>query len=171
MISIKLLMAHLRWIWQDWPRPPIPPPLPYEKSRNIGIIIHANDALSLLSSELWATLQKDKKNIHLISYSAKPTKTPYNALPMKNISKNMLQYNGLLHSPAIQQFLHVHYDMLMNAMDEKNILPEQIVARAYTRLRIGIYSPQRKKYYDLLLTPCTSTQENFNALIKYLKKV
>ena len=175
MTILKQLMAQIQWQWHNWPLAHTAKPLPYKSCHQIGILARGEKNTDLLTNDLILHLQQDKKVVRSLCFTKQEAVRWNEKVHLNTFSAKDLHINGMMQSKFIDQFLKKSYDIIINTSAVACPFTEQIMARCKTKLRIGLYAPDREKRYDLLVKPNSqgnSLQDSsLISLYNYLKKI
>lgn len=148
----------------------IPPIIPFDKAKNLGIIYTWDGQKKEEEIESFLQLIGENKMVDMLCYN--PTKEVIDT-KYPTVSINDLSALGKLNSQVAQEFTDRQFDFLFHFDFELNDIIRSILVQTNARCRVGHHSADDSTYYELMIGINKSVgMANFaEQMVKYIKAI
>lgn len=169
LIGKKILQFKTNWTTKNIERSINA--LPYDQAQSFGLLyVYESNAKEEAVHNWVERLKSDQKKVHVLCMQS-DAKPPLSTFPTLTLSD--MTAMGSIKNDVLVQFLERSYDYFIHLDFEVDEVVDMIIIKTKAKCKIGFYSEQHQKKYDLMIGMNKSAGiVNFvEQITKYLKSI
>lgn len=169
LIGKKILRWKTKWTTKNVQRSIVA--IPYDLSKSFGLLYSYENSAKEEALRLWVDqLISEQKEVHVLCIQSNSQPVMSNFPTMTMAQMNTM---GQIKAEVIDEFLERSYDYLIHLDFEANEVIDMIIKKTKAKCKIGFYSEQHQKNYDMMIGMNKSAgMVNFvDQVTKYLKSI
>jgi hypothetical protein len=145
---------------------------PYNKAKNIGLLINADDDKKPKETNaIIEEMKKEKKRLTILVYASTGTNINY-YFDHILVQKKDFNWYGKIANKKVQHFLGKSYDLLYVFSEKFCFEIDAIVLMCKSKCKLGIIQDKPKDFLDLMVKSSKQSQDSlFSQLYCYSKKI